>query len=98
MFIRIKAEYALYLNPDHVVTIYQDHNQHWHAETSNAGDVDLTSEEARQLRGQDHAAEPGTPITAVLGPDGRDSGHTIIGDQHIPPAGPVGFGAEMQAL
>lgn len=41
-------------------------------------------------------ASPGTPIVAILGPDGRDTGRTLIGSQEVPgPAAPVGWGPEM---
>ena len=94
---KIKAEYDLFLNTEHVVEVFTDHNGHWQASLTNQSTMHLTPEEARQILGPAYPGPPapGTPITAVLGPDGRDSGQTLIGGK---PLGPVGFGAEMQAL
>lgn len=63
---KIGAEYALYINPAQITTIYQDHNQHWHATMSDQSDVQLTESEARRLTGVvNHSmdlADPGVPI------------------------------------
>lgn len=99
MFMRVKAEYPLYINSGHVVEIYTDHNGHWQASLSNSATVDLTEWEARQLLGVTSMSFDikGAESVILPGPAG-DSFPLAPPVPYRPPAGPVGFGAEMQAL